>query len=145
MTQDNQPFADIYNKYKVNKKKKKTKVGDWVIVDEPVYNQYKDKIKLQNIKEYNGKNATTGLDEKIILAETKDKYILIKYNANFVAINICEREYELYNAITLLMVNDNAISNIENNKGKPLPIKEIIGVLGWKASIKAITNLEQLE
>lgn len=145
MTQDDQPFADIYNKYKVNKNKKKTKIGDWVIVDEPVYNQYRDNIKLQSIKEYNGKNATTGLDEKIILAETKDKYILLKYNANFVAINICEREYELYNAITLLMVNDNAISNIENNKGKPPSIKEIIGVLGWKASRKAITNLEQLE
>lgn len=145
MTEDDSQFSDIYEKYKVNKKKKKTKIGDWVIVDEFVYNQYKDKIKIENIKEYNGKNATTGLDEKIILAETKDKYILLKYNANFVAVNICEREYEITNSITLLMVNDNAISNIENKRGDPPPLKQIIGILGWKASRKAITNLEELE
>jgi hypothetical protein len=43
------------------------------------------------------------------------------------------------------MVNDNAIKNIENKTGKLLTIKEIISILGWKASRKAITNLEELE
>ena len=73
------------------------------------------------------------------------KYILLKYNANFIAVNICEREYEITNNITLLMVNDNAINNIENKKGKPPSIKEVIDILSWKATRKAITNLEQLE
>jgi len=134
-----------YNQYKINQKKKKTKIGDWVIVDELTYNKYRDNLKLDNIKEYSAKNAITGFDEKVILAETKDKYILLKYNANFVAINICEREYDLTNSITLLMVNDNAVKNIENKTGEPPSIKEIIGILGWKATRKAINNLEQLE
>jgi len=134
-----------YNQYKINKSKKKSKIKDWVIVDELTYHKYKDNIKLDSIKEYSAKNAITGFDEKIVLAESKDKYILIKYNPNFIAINICEREYEITNNITLLMVNDNAIKNIENKTGKLLTIKEIISILGWKASRKAITNLEELE
>ena len=134
-----------FNKYKINRKKKKTKIGDWVLVDEELYLKYKNKLKIDNIKEYTGKNTLTGRDEKIIVAETKAEYILLKYNSNFVAVNICEREYDLYNNITLLMVNDNAVNNIENNQGKLPCIKEILGILGWKASRKAITNLEQLE
>lgn len=134
-----------YNQYKLNKTKKKSKVKDWVIVDELSYHRYKDNIKLDSIKEYSAKNKVTGFDEKIVLAESKDKYILIKYNANFIAINICEREYEITDSITLLMVNDNAINNIENNKTTAPDIKEIINILGWKASRKAITNLEEIE
>lgn len=131
-----------YNQYKLNKTKKKSKVKDWVIVDEYTYHKYKDNIKLDSIKEYSAKNKITGFDEKIVLAESKDKYILIKYNCNFIAINLCEREYEITDNITLLMVNENAIKNIENKQGVPPSIKEIIGILGWKATRKAIINLE---
>lgn len=134
-----------YKQYKINKTKKKTIIKNWVIVDEPTYYKYKDNLKLENIKQYNGKNSLTGRGEKIILAESKDKYILIKYNGNFIAINVCEREYEITNDITLLMVNNNAINNIENNLGDPPPVEEIIGILGWKASRKTIKNLEELE
>lgn len=131
----------IYNTYKINKNK--VKIGDWVVVDEYYYNKYKDKLKITDIKLYSGKSELTGKEENYIVAETKTEYILIKYNSNFVAVNICEREYDLAKNITLVLINSNSVSNIENNTGKIPSIKELIKVLGWKATRKAITNLEE--
>lgn len=145
MQDDNSIFSDIYANYKVNRKKKKLKIGDWVVVDEEFYLKYKDKLTITNIKLYNGQNETTKRSEKYLLAETKTEYIIIKYNSNFIAVNICEREYELTNSITLVMINDKSIYNIENNCGKPPEIKDLFKTLGWKLGRKAINNLEILE
>lgn len=136
-------LEEIYNLYNINKNK--NKVGNWVIVNEDVYNLYKNKLKITSIQLYNGKNELTGRKEKFILAETKSDYILIKYNSNFIAINVCQREYELTNNINLIMINSNSLYNIENNIGEPPEIKEIFKVLGWKIARKAIKNLEELE
>lgn len=133
----------IYNLY--NKNKNKIKVGNWVIVNEDIYNLYKNKLTITSIQLYNAKNELTGRKEKFILAETKSDYILIKYNSNFIAINVCEREYDLMNSINLVMINYNSLYNIENNVGEPPEIKEIFKVLGWKITRKAIKNLEELE
>lgn len=132
----------IYNTYKINKNK--VRIGDWVVVDEEYYNKYKDKLKITDIKLYSGKSELTGKEENYIIAETKTEYVLIKYNSNFVAVNICEREYDLTKSITLVLINSNSVSNIENNTGKIPPVKELIKVLGWKATRKAIINLEEL-
>jgi len=134
-----------YNSYKTNKNKSKLKVKDWIIIDESYYFKYKDNIKLSSIKGYTGTNTLTKREEKFIVAETESKYILIKYNANFIAVNICEREYELYNAITLLMINENATQNIVNNNNKIPNVKQLIGILGWKATRKAMKDLEDFE
>ena len=136
---------DWYNSYKTNKNKSKLKVKDWIIIDESYYFKYKDNIKLSSIKGYTGTNTLTKREEKFIVAETESKYILIKYNGNFIAVNICEREYELYNAITLLMINENATQNIVNNNNKIPNIKQLIGILGWKATRKAMKDLEDFE
>lgn len=140
---DDSKLQGWYNNYKKNKTK--LKIGDWIVVDEEYYNLYKNQITINNIKLYNGENESTKRKEKYILAETKDKYIIIKYNSNFIAVNICEREYDLMNSITLVMINDNSIYNIENNVGEPPEIKEIIKVLGWKATRKAIKDLEEFD
>lgn len=133
----------IYNTYKINKNK--IRIGDWVVVDEEYYNKYKDKLKITDIKLYSGKSELTGKEEAYIIAETKTEYVLIKYNSNFVAVNICEREYDLTKSINLVLINSNSVSNIENNTGKIPPVKELIKVLGWKATRKAIINLEEVE
>ena len=133
----------IYNTYKINKNK--VRIGDWVVIDEEYYNKYKDKIKITNIQLYRGKSELTGKEENYIIAETKTEYILIKYNSNFIAVNICEREYDLTKNITLVLINSNSVSNIENNTGKIPPVKELIKVLSWKATRKAIINLEEVE
>jgi hypothetical protein len=143
MDYDESRLSNWYNNYKKNKTK--LKIGDWVVIDEPYYNLYKNKITINNIKLYSGENEYTKRKEKYIIGETKDKYILIKYNSNFIAVNICEREYELMNNITLLLINDNSIYNIENNLGEPPEIKEMFKALNWKATRKAITNLEEFD
>ena len=88
-----------YNSYKTNKNKDKLKVKDYIIIDESYYLKYKGNIKLSSIKGYTGFNSSTKKPENFILAETDTQYILIKYNGNFIAVNICEREYELYNKV----------------------------------------------
>jgi len=132
-----------YNSYQKNKNK--LKIADWIVVDEEYYLQYKNQITINNIKLYSGENISTKRPENYVLAETKNDYIIIKYSANFIAVNICQREYELHNNINLVMVNENATKNIENNTGEVPNIKKIFKTLGWKATRKAIKDLQELE
>ena len=136
-------LENYYNNYKKNKNK--LKIADWIVVDEEYYLANKDKINIINIKLYSGENISTKRPERYVLAETKNDYIVIKYSANFIAVNICQREYELHNTINLVMVNENATTNIENNTGEVPNIKKIIKTLGWKATRKAIKDLEELQ
>jgi len=138
-----QKLENYYNNYQKNKDK--LKIGEWIVVDEEYYNLYKNKITINSIKLYSGENISTKRPENYVLAETKNDYIIIKYSANFIAINICQREYELYNTISLVMVNQNATKNIENNTGDVPNIKSIIKILGWKVTRKAIKDLEDFE
>ena len=140
---DEARIEGYYNNYKKNKNK--LKIGDWIVVDEEYYLANKDKIKIISIKLYSGENISTKRPERYILAETKNDYIIIKYSANFIAVNVCQREYELHNTINLVMVNENATKNIENNTGDVPNIKTIIKTLGWKATRKAIKDLEEFE
>jgi hypothetical protein len=140
---DEARIEGYYNNYQKNKNK--LKINDWIVVDEEYYLANKDKINIINIKLYSGENISTKRPESYVLAETKNDYIIIKYSANFIAVNICQREYELYNNINLVMVNQNATKNIENNSGDVPNIKTIFKTLGWKATRKAIKDLEQFE
>ena len=140
---DEARIEGYYNNYQKNKNK--LKIGSWIVVDEEYYLANKDKIKIISIKLYSGENISTKRPESYVLAETKSDYIIIKYSANFIAVNICQREYELNNNINLVIVNENATRNIENNSGDVPNIKTIIKTLGWKATRKAIKDLEQFE
>jgi hypothetical protein len=136
-------IENYYNAYQKNKNK--LKIADWIVVDEEFYALYKNRITINNIKLYSGENISTKRPERYILAETKNDYIVIKYSANFIAVNICQREYELHNSINLVMVNENATKNIENNSGDVPNIKKIIKTLGWKVTRKAIKDLEEFD
>jgi len=140
---DEARIEGYYNNYQKNKNK--LKIGDWIVVDEEYYNLYKNKITINNIKLYSGKNQVTQKPEQYALLDTKNDYIIIKYSANFIAVNICQREYELNNNINLVMVNQNATRNIENNNVEVPNIKTIFKTLGWKVTRKAIKDLEQFE
>ena len=140
---DEARIEGYYNNYQKNKNK--LKIGSWIVVDESYYNLYKNKITINSIKLYSGENISSKRPENYILAETKNDYIIIKYSANFIAVNICQREYELHNNISLVMVNENATKNIENNTGDVPDFKTIFKTLGWKATRKAIKDLEQFD
>jgi hypothetical protein len=140
---DEARIEGYYNNYQKNKNK--LKIADWIVVDEEFYALYKNRITINNIKLFSGENISTKRPESYVLAETKNDYIIIKYSANFIAVNICQREYELNNNINLVMVNENATKNIENNSGEVPNIKKIFKTLGWKATRKAIKDLQELE
>jgi hypothetical protein len=133
----------IYDTYKINKNK--LKIDDWVVVDEYFYYKYKDNITINSLTLYHGENELTKRKERYVVAESKKEYILLKYNSNFLAVNICEREYDLTKNITLVMINKNSVHNIENNTGEVPDIKYICKILGWKITRKAIKNLEEIE
>lgn len=110
-------------------------IKNWAIIDLELLNSLK-KIKLININD-----ITNYLDEKIISAETKDKYIAIKVSFNFIAIKIIDTEYDyVIKDWDLIAVDKNYV--YKGKESKPMTNKEIIEFLGFKLNKKLIKDLE---
>lgn len=110
-------------------------IKNWAIIDVELLNSLK-KIKLNNIND-----ITNYLDEKIISAETKDKYIVIKVSFNFIAIKIIDTEYDyIIKDWDLIAVDKNYV--YKGKETKPMTNKEIMQFLGFKLNKKLIKNLE---
>lgn len=110
-------------------------IGNWAIIDTKLLNSLK-KIKLNNIN-----NIDRNIEEKIINAESKNKYIAIKVSFNFIAIKIIDNEYEyLLKDWDLIAVDKDYI--YKNKASKPMTSKEIIKFLGFKVDKKAKADLE---
>jgi len=133
---------DFYEIYK----NPKYIIDNWTIVNNKIYELYKDKINITNgqleIKDVeldvygkplNSKQATA-------LLETKDKYILIKYNPNFIAIVVSDTEYGLtINPVSLISIQNS--KQLETNIDLPKFVK-VLKILGWKISRKALNNIK---
>ena len=123
-------------------------ISNWNIVNNQEYNKYKNKIKIISANYYsidvnNEENTTeeylAKTNQIIINCESKNKYINIRYNPNFIVTAMSDTEYGLVGKdITLL-----AIKNVKDlNLNKDMPrFKEVLEVLGWKISQKAYANL----
>lgn len=110
-------------------------IKNWAIIDLELLNTLK-KIKINNIND-----ITNYLDEKIISAETKDKYIVIKVSFNFIAIKIIDTEYDyIIKDWDLIAVDKNYV--YKGKETKPMTNKEIMQFLGFKLNKKLIKNLE---
>lgn len=110
-------------------------IKNWAIIDLELLNSLK-KIKLININD-----ITNYLDEKIISAETKDKYIAIKVSFNFIAIKIIDTEYDyVIKDWDLIAVDKNYV--YKGKESKPMTNKEIMQFLGFKLNKKLIKDLE---
>jgi len=110
-------------------------IGNWTIVDTKLYNSLK-KIKLNNIN-----NIDKNIEEKIIYAESKNKYILIKVSFNFIAVKIIDNEYDyIIKDWDLIAVDREFV--YKGKATKPMTNKEIIKFLGFKVSSKAKKDLE---
>lgn len=110
-------------------------IKNWAIIDVELLNSLK-KIKLNNIND-----ITNYLNEKIISAETKDKYIVIKVSFNFIAIKIIDTEYDyIIKDWDLIAVDKNYV--YKGKETKPMTNKEIMQFLGFKLNKKLIKNLE---
>jgi len=110
-------------------KKPQAIIGNWSIVDLDLLNSLKD-IKLTNIN-----YIDTYEDQKIILSESKENYILIKSSFNFIAIKITNKEYNLLiKEWDLIAVDTKHI--YKELATKPMTNKQIIKFLGLKTSNK---------
>lgn len=110
------------------------RIGDWSILDEDIYS-YIRKNKICNVS--NIVDSDNG--DQYISLETKDKYILIKYNPNFIAIKLLDTEYDAMRGdYSLLAINKNHFQ--ENNSNKP-HIKNIFKLFKFRLSLRAKKDL----
>jgi hypothetical protein len=124
----------------------KYKITDWTIVNNKIYELYYNKINITN-GELKIKDVELDVYGKLLhskqataLLETKNKYILIKYNPNFIAIIVSDTEYGLtINPVSLIGIQNS--KNLETNTDLP-KLSKVLKVLGWKITRKATNNIK---
>jgi hypothetical protein len=110
-------------------------INNWAIIDIDAFNKLK-KITLNNIN-----NVSQSDIDRIITTENKNNYIVIKYNPNFIATKVIDKEYDyLLKDWDLIAVDRETMYKGEPNK--LMTNKEIIELLGFKLSKRAKDNLE---
>lgn len=109
-------------------------IGNWAIIDLDLLNSL-NKISITSVNDIYKNDG-----EKIILLESKNKYITIKVSLNFIAIKIINNEYDcVIKEWDLIAVDKNYI--YKGTATKPMTNKEIIKFLGFKLNKKAIKDL----
>jgi len=137
-------LTKVYDIYK----KPKYVIGDWVIVNNEIYEKYKGKINILNANIYTTKTKTYNINNDLIdheqitiICETKKEYITLKYNSNFLALSFATTEYGVHiNELILL-----AVRKMEDKKDIPENIPEyttIFDIFKWKLTKKAKENIE---
>jgi uncharacterized protein (DUF1330 family) len=123
-------------------------IANWNIVNNKEYNKYKNKVNIISANYYSvvvdleansPEEELIKSNQIIVNCETKNKYISIKYNPNFIVTAISDTEYGMIGKeITLLAIKNT--KDLTLNKHMPR-FKEVLKVLGWKISQKAYSNL----
>lgn len=110
-------------------------IGNWAIIDTKLLNSLK-KITITNIN-----SIDKNIEERIICAESKNKYIAIKVSFNFIAIKIIDNEYNyIIKDWDLIAVDKDYV--YKGKTTEPMTNKQIIKFLGFRLSNKAKENLE---
>ena len=113
-------------------------INNWAIIDIDAFNKLK-KITLNNIN-----NVSENEADRIITTENKNKYIVIKYNPNFIATKVIDKEYDyLLKEWDLIAVDRQVLYKGESNK--VMTNKEIIKLLGFKLTKSSRANLEYFD
>lgn len=113
-------------------------INNWAIIDLDLLNSLK-KISITSVNDIYVNDG-----EKIILLESKNKYLTIKVSFNFIAIKIINNEYNcLIKEWDLIAVDKNYI--YKGTATKPMTNKEIIKFLGFKLNKKAIKDLDYFD
>jgi len=124
---------------------------NWILVNKKEYTKNKGKITLTSADFYLNKQVIKekGFEDYynkniFINAETKNKYILIKYNSNFVAINTSDTEYGLtINPMKLICAKNIPEKDILKDKSEPPTFKYLLNLLGWKITKQALVNIKK--
>ena len=110
-------------------------INNWAIIDIDAFNKL-NKITLSNIN-----NISYSEIDRIITTENKNNYIVIKYNPNFIATKVIDKEYDyLLKDWDLIAVDRQALYKGESDK--LMTNKEIIKLLGLKLTRKSRTDLD---
>lgn len=93
------------------------------------------------IVDYDGSKLNN--TQHIVYCETKDDYRLLKYNSNFLAVKVAEREYDLVKdtEIWAIRKGDKDDYDLKLDE-KPPEFKLILNILNWKMSKKSYDNIE---
>jgi hypothetical protein len=110
-------------------------IDNWAIIDMGAFNSF-NKITLTNFNEVN-----IYATERILTAESKNKYIVIKYSPNFIATKVIDTEYD-YNIEDWDLVAIDRNHLYSGNPSKVMTNKEIIKLLGFKLNKKAKLDLD---
>ena len=121
----------LVNKNEYNKNKNK------VILTSANYYLKENKIKEEGLKEYSSKQVCVN-------CETKNKYIVIRYNGNFIAVNICDNEYGFsINPMKLISARNINLSDPLGLKSELPSFKYVLSILGWKITKQALNNIQK--
>jgi len=105
--------------------------GNWVIVNNPVYKKYKNKLKIDTIC-----SVIKAHNQLIIVCETKKNYMVIKYNDRFICFRESETEYGLsLDNYEIFAINKDVMDSSDNFD--PIPFEIICDTMDWKLSKKA--------
>ena len=123
-------------------------IGDWQAIDAEYYKKYENKLKITGIN-YIDCIESQRLDDYIvndirIHFETKKEYGLIKYNINFIAYLLAEREYEIHTQeLKLIAINKNIVDNYKKKLNKPPQFEKILKALGWSITKKSLQSIKE--
>lgn len=121
----------------------------WAIVNAPKFEQYTNsKItsarmtsKTIPIVDFDGTKTTN--TQAVVYCETKDDYRILKYNSNFLAIKIAEREYDLVKDVEIWAIRKGSAEEYDLKLDEnPPEFKLILNVLNWKMPKKTYDNIE---
>jgi len=119
-------------------------IKDWVICNDKIYLQYKNKLTIINFLSI---IENERLKEKIIVFEDKNQYYAVKYNDKFICIKPSKTEYGLSLGDYHLIAVNKEFAYLdaeaeETNSNKLNNTKEICEIMGWKLGKKAKEYLD---
>ena len=134
-------FKNIQDKLELyyNKLKNPSLIIDnWCIVDIPARNKLK-KLKISNIN-----SIVEYPEERLMLLETKEQYVAIKYSINFIATKVVNNEYScsIQDWDLIAVDKDHIYKGIAR---EPISNKQILSLIGLKLSRKLIKDLEYFD
>jgi hypothetical protein len=121
----------------------------WAIVNTEQYKKYKNskitsaRITSKTIPIVDFDGTKLNNTQSIVYCESKYDYRILKYNSNFLAIKIAEREYDLVKDVEIWAIKKGKKNDYDLKLDKnPPEFKFILNVLNWKMTKKSYDNIE---
>ena len=120
----------------------------WAIVNPKQYRKYKDskiisaRITSKTIPIVDFDGTKLNNTQYVVYCEAKDDYRVLKYNSNFLAIKIGEREYDLVKDCEIWAIRKGKYQYDLKLDENPPEFKLILNILNWKMTKKSYDSIE---